>query len=147
MQEGGVEAQCVADYGSYDVGFVETAGVPAARACPVVGVPAPEDFNGSSGYVEEYRERFGEDPGTWSPYTYDSVIFLADGIAKSGGTDAGRLEDALDSIEGWKGWTGTVGIDAKNGNRQPATVVIVDTDPQGKLHVDEAWAKAVGAPY
>ena len=85
--------------------------------------------------------------GTWSSYTYDSVDFLADGIAKAGGTDAAELENALDTVEGWKGWTGSVAIDPKNGNRQPATVVIVDTDAKGKLHVDEAWAKAVGAPY
>ena len=147
MHDGNAAAKCVADYGSYDTGFVETAGVPAARACPVVGVPAPEDFNGSSSYVAEYRKRFGEDPGTWSPYTYDSVDFLADGIAKAGGTDSKKLEKALDAVKGWKGWTGSVSIDPKNGNRQPATVVIVDTDAKGKLHVDEAWAKAVGAPY
>jgi len=30
---------------------------------------------------------------------------------------------------------------------KPATVVIVDTDAKGQLHVDEDWAKAVGAPY
>jgi branched-chain amino acid transport system substrate-binding protein len=147
MHDGNAAAKCVADYGSYDTGFVETAGVPAARACPVVGVPAPEDFNGSSSYVAEYRKRFGEDPGTWSPYTYDSVHFLAEGIAKAGGTESKELEKALDAVKGWKGWTGSVSIDPKNGNRQPATVVIVDTDAKGKLHVDEAWAKAVGAPY
>jgi ABC-type branched-subunit amino acid transport system substrate-binding protein len=147
MHEGDSAAKCVADYGSYDTGFVETAGVPAARACPVVGVPAPEDFNGSSSYVAEYRKSFGEDPGTWSPYTYDSVNFLAEGISKAGGTDAKELETALDAVRGWKGWTGSVSIDPNNGNRRPATVVIVDTDAKGKLHVDEAWAKAVGAPY
>ena len=147
MLERDVGSRCVADYGSYDTGFVETAGVPAARSCPVVGVPAPDDFRGSGGYVKEYRERFGEDPGTWSPYTYDSVNFLAEGIAKAGGTDPDSLEKALDAVQGWKGWTGSVAIDPKNGNRQPATVVIVETDAQGKLHVDKAWAKATGAPY
>jgi len=76
MLEGEIDAQCIADYASYDTGFVETAGSAAALACPVVGVPAPEDCN-----------------------------------------------------------------------RQPATVVIVDTDENGQLHVDKAWAKAVGAPY
>src|SRR4051794_12330632 len=99
MEEGHSAAKCVADYGSYDTGFVETAGVPAARACPVVGVPAPEDFEGSSSYVAEYSKSFDEDPGTWSPYTYDSVNFLADGIAKAGGTDAGKLEGSLDAIK------------------------------------------------
>jgi branched-chain amino acid transport system substrate-binding protein len=147
MLEAKVESQCIADYASYDTGFVETAGIAAARACPVVGVPAPEDFAGSASKVADYKGEFDEDPGTWSPYTYDSLNFLADGVEKAGGTDAKKLTSALDGVSGWKGWTGSVTIDPHNGNRQPATVVIVDTDAKGQLHVDEDWAKAVGAPY
>lgn len=147
MQQGKVKSQCVADYGSYDTGFVETAGVAAAQACPVVGVPAPQDFAGASAKVGEYEDEFDQEPGTWSPYTYDSLNFLADGVQKAGGTESGKLSKALDGVKGWKGWTGSVTIDPSNGNRQPATVVIVDTDKQGQLHVDEEWAKAVGAPY
>ena len=147
MQEGNVESQCIADYGSYDTGFVETAGVAAARACPVVGVPAPQDFAGAAARVGEYEDEFGQPPGTWSPYTYDSLNFLAEGIEKAGSTASDKLTKALDGIKGWKGWTGSVTIDPNNGNRQPATVVIVDTDANGQLHVDESWARAVGAPY
>jgi branched-chain amino acid transport system substrate-binding protein len=147
MQEAKVESQCIADYASYDTGFVETAGVAAARACPVVGVPAPEDFSGANSKVTAYHDEFDEDPGTWSPYTYDSLNFLADGVKKAGGTATKKLTNALDSVSGWKGWTGSVTIDPHNGNRQPATVTIVDTDAKGQLHVDKDWAKAVGAPY
>jgi branched-chain amino acid transport system substrate-binding protein len=147
MHQGKVKSQCIADYASYDTGFVETAGVPAAQACPVVGVPAPEDFSGSGDKVGEYRDRFGEAPGTWSPYTYDSLNFLAYGAKKADGTAPKKLTSALDGIEGWRGWTGSVTIDPDNGNRQPATVVIVETDEKGKLNVDDDWARAVGAPY
>lgn len=147
MQQMEIGAQCVADYGSYDTGFVETAGVAAAQACPVVGVPAPQDFAGAAAEVGEYEDEFDSEPGTWSPYTYDSVNFLADGVEKAGGTASSKLSKALAGIKGWNGWTGSVTIDPNNGNRQPATVVIVDTDKSGQLHVDEDWAKAVGAPY
>jgi branched-chain amino acid transport system substrate-binding protein len=147
MQQGKVKAQCVADYASYDTGFVETAGVEAAQACPVVGVPAPQDFSGAATRVSEYEDEFDSEPGTWSPYTYDSLNFLADGVEQAGSTASAKLSKALDGVKGWKGWTGSVTIDPHNGNRQPATVVIVDTDKQGQLHVDEDWAKAVGAPY
>jgi branched-chain amino acid transport system substrate-binding protein len=147
MHEGKVQAQCVADYASYDTGFVETAGVAAARACPVVGVPAPQDFAAAAARVAEYEEEFGQEPGTWSPYTYDSLNFLARGVKEAGGTAPGKLTDALDAVRGWRGWTGSVRIDPGNGNRRPATVVIVDTDESGQLHVDEDWARAVGAPY
>jgi branched-chain amino acid transport system substrate-binding protein len=147
MHEGGVEAQCMADYASYDTGFVETAGVPAARACPVVGVPAPEDFAGSDTLTAQYRERFDQNPGTWSPYTYDSVNFLADGIKLAKGTDSEKLTQALDGVTNARGWTGSITIDPSNGNREPATVVIVETDAEGELRVDQDWAKATNAPY
>jgi branched-chain amino acid transport system substrate-binding protein len=147
MREEQIDSQCIADYGSYDTGFVETAGVAAARACPVVGVPAPEDFAGATARVAEYRDQFGEDPGTWSPYTYDSLNFLADGVEEAGSADSEQLTSALNGVRDWEGWTGSVTIDPKNGNRQPATVVIVATDEKGQLHVDEDWAKAVNAPY
>ena len=147
MRKAGVESQCVADYASYDTGFVKTAGVAAARACPLVGVPAPEDFAGAGAEVDRYRQRFGGDPGTWSPYTYDSLNFLAHGARKAADTAREKLSEALDAVDGWRGWTGSVTIDPDNGNRQPATVVIVETDAQGRLRVDGAWAKAVGAPY
>ncbi len=145
MHDDNASAKCVADYGSYDTGFVETAGVPAARACPVVGVPAPEDFNGASSYVAEYDKRFGEDPGTWSPYTYDSLNFLAAGVKQAGGFTAPALTSALTKLSGFSGWTGSVAIDPTTLNREPATVVVLGTDKAGIFHIDEDWAKAVDA--
>jgi branched-chain amino acid transport system substrate-binding protein len=147
MQKSGVGSKCVADYASYDTGFVETAGIAAARACPVVGVPAPDDFDGASEPVCEYKQKFHQEPGTWSPYAYDSMNFLAEEIEVAGSAEASVLEETLDKVKGWTGWTGSVTIDPENGNRTPATVVIADTDAKGKLHVDKSWAKAVGAPY
>jgi branched-chain amino acid transport system substrate-binding protein len=147
LDEGNVDSQCIADYASYDTGFVDVAGIAAARGCPLVGVPAPEDFAAAGERVDEYRDEFGQAPGTWSPYTYDSLNFLADGVEEAGGTTAKKLTDALGGVTDWKGWTGSVTIDPDNGNRQPATVVIVETDANGELHVAEDWAKAVGAPY
>jgi len=147
MLEGEVDAQCIADYASYDTGFVETAGSAAAQACPVVGVPAPQDFAGAGAKISAYEDEFGSEPGTWSPYTYDSVNFLAAGIESAGSTNPDELGEALSEVAGSEGWTGSVTINPKNGNRDPATVVIVATDENGQLHVDESWAKAVGAPY
>lgn len=119
MQEGNVESQCIADYGSYDTGFVETAGVAAARACPVVGVPAPQDFAGAGAKVSEYEGEFGKAPGTWSPYTYDSLNFLAEGIEQAGGTASGKLTKVLDGVQRWKGWTGSVTIDPTTATANP----------------------------
>lgn len=147
MLDQGVSADCLADYGSYDTGFIETAGKKAAENCPVIGVPAPSDFPGSASLVESYQSEFDSEPGTWSPYTYDSVNFLAEGVTAAGSFDAAAVEAELDKVDGWKGWTGSVTIDAETGNRDPATVVVVETDQQGSFTVDQAWSRAVGAPY
>jgi branched-chain amino acid transport system substrate-binding protein len=142
-----VTAKCVADYGSYDAAFVTTAGLEAAQQCPVVGVPAPTDFPDSARFVAAYRKQFKAAPGTWSPYTYDSVNFLAYGVRRAGGFASAALTAALDKVNGWSGWTGYVIVEPGSGNREPATVVVTSTDAKGALRVDADWAKAEDPEY
>ncbi len=144
MLASGSEAQCIADYGAYDTGYVDTAGVKAARACPVVGVPAPNEFPDAKRYVAAFRNTFGTAPGTWSPYTYDSVNVLADAAVAVGGFDATALKGYLDAVNGTEGWTGSITLQAGTGNREPATVVLLETQPNGTFRIDPDWASAVG---
>ena len=138
---------CLLDYASYDTGYVQDAGNADAGNCDVVGVPAPDDFEGSTDYVSDYQDQFGEAPGTWSPYTYDSLNLLAYGVEQSGGFDADALTAALNEVSGREGWTGSVTLEPETGNRDPATVTVDEVGDQGIFHVDRAWAQAVGAPY
>lgn len=140
MLDAGTDTKCLADFGAYDTGFVSTAGVEAAQNCPVVGVPAPDDFADSASLVAAYTDKFETAPGTWSPYTYDSVMMLADAIATLGSSDADAIRSFLLEQTEWSGWTGTVGFDEETGNRVPAPVVVVSTREDGTLHLDESWA-------
>jgi len=142
-----VTAKCVADFASDDPGFITTAGIEAAKACPVVGVPSPADFPNGPTFVTNYTAAFGSAPGTWSPYTYDSVGVLAAAATSTGGFDAAKLTTFLNTVKDWPGVTGSVTIDPANGNREPATVVFLDANSAGEFHVDKAWAAAVGASY
>jgi len=137
---------CMADYGAYSNGFVDTAGKKAAQTCPVVGVPAPNEFSGAKKYVAAYRKEFKDAPGVWSPYTYDSVNFLAQGVQQAGGFDAAKLAPALNKTS-FSGWTGSVTIDPSTGNREPATVVVLEVDKAGNFQIDKSWSKAVGAKF
>jgi branched-chain amino acid transport system substrate-binding protein len=137
---------CLLDYGAYDDGYLEEAGE-AASNCSVVGVPAPSDFAGSETFVSDYEDQFGEAPGTWSPYTYDSLNVLAQAVEQAGGFDAKALTAALDKVKGSEGWTGSITLEPGTGNREPATVTVDEVNDQGAFTVDPAWAKAVGAPY
>jgi branched-chain amino acid transport system substrate-binding protein len=142
----GSSPTCLLDYGAYDTGYVEDAGE-AAPNCDVVGVPAPDDFAGSETFVSEYEDQFDEAPGTWSPYTYDSLNVLAQSVERAGGFDAKALSDALSEVKDFEGWTGSVTLMPGTGNREPATVTVDEVNDEGAFTVDLAWAKAVGAPY
>jgi ABC-type branched-subunit amino acid transport system substrate-binding protein len=144
MLDLGVSAQCVADYGSYDLGFIDVAGVPAAQACPVVGVPAPDEFPDAAQFVADYQDQFDTEPGTWSPYTYDSVMLLAQTAQEVGGFDADDLTAALDRVDDYVGWTGSIALEKGTGNREPATVVLLETTADGQFRIDPSWATAVG---
>jgi branched-chain amino acid transport system substrate-binding protein len=137
---------CLLDYGAYDDGYLEEAG-DAATNCDVVGVPAPSDFAGSETYVSDYEDQFDAAPGTWSPYTYDSVNVLAQAVEQAGSFDAKPLTEALDEVRGVQGWTGSITLEPGSGNREPATVTVDEVNDEGSFSVDRAWAKAVGAPY
>lgn len=142
---GSTDYRCLLDYASYDSGYIQNAGA-AATNCQVGGVPAPDDFADSAAQVADFQQQFNAAPGTWSPYTSDSVNFLLAGATAVGSFDSAALTANLSTVAGWEGWTGSVTIDAKTGNREPATVVVTKVT-NGAFHVDSAWAKAVGAPY
>ena len=57
-------------------------------------------------YVSEYQDQFGEAPGTWSPYTYDSLNILAYGVKQAGGFGANALTSALEQGEQPEGLDG-----------------------------------------
>jgi branched-chain amino acid transport system substrate-binding protein len=147
MLESAPDTTCLADYGAYDAGYVTAAGVPAAQNCPVVGVPAPDDFPDSAERVARYTAAYHATPGTWAPYTYDSVMLLASAASEAGSFDEVPLRSALEATSGWRGWTGSVSFDASTGNRRPAPVVVLSTRDDGTLHLDEAWNTATGFEF
>jgi len=148
MHDAKTPAKCLADYGAYGNGFIETAGLASAQDCPVVGVPAPDDFPAAAPLVATYARLYPNAPNGWAPYAYDSVNLLADAATTAGGFSAAPLTAALTSIKNWKGWTGTVGgFDAKTGNRIPASVTVDRPDSRGAFHVDTAWAAATHFAY
>lgn len=146
MYDAKATPKCFADYGAYDPGFIKAAGEAAAKACPVVGVPAPGDFPDAASHVSDYRKAFDAEPGAWSPYTYDSVNLLASVGAKTG-FEYGALRAGLRAVDGWKGWTGTVAFEAASGNRIPAPVTVDAVGDDGAYHVDQSWAASVGFAY
>jgi ABC-type branched-subunit amino acid transport system substrate-binding protein len=135
---------CLADYASASVGYVTNAGVPAVQNCPVLGVPAPADFAGSAPFLSAFAAKFGSPPGLWTPYAFDSVNLLVQSAVKAHNFQQVPLARVLYSTKDFMGWTGSATILSPSGNRTPSTVTVDTSDAAGTLHVDLAWATAVG---
>ena len=70
---------------------------------------------------------------------------LAAAAEKAGGFDSAKLTEALNQVSGSPGWTGSITLVAGSGNREPGTVVLLDTTAKGTFRVDPGWLEAVGA--
>lgn len=146
LSAAGADVACMVDYGGFDNGYITEAG-DAAQTCSVVGVPSPGDFPDSAELVQSYQDAFGSAPGSWSPYTYDSVLVLADALERAGSNDTEAVQKALSETDGWTGWTGTVAFESPSGNRIPAPVTLNTVTPEGTFSVDETWVSAVGFTF
>jgi ABC-type branched-subunit amino acid transport system substrate-binding protein len=135
---------CLSDYASASVGYVTEAGIPAVQNCPVLGVPAPADFADSAPFVSAFEAMFDSAPGLWSPYAFDSVNLLVKSAVKAHNFQQVPLARVLYSTKDFVGWTGSATILSPSGNRTPSTVTVDTSDASGGLHVDLAWATAVG---
>ncbi len=144
MQTNAPGTNCLADYGSASVGYVTEAGIPAVQNCPVLGVPAPADFENSGPFLAAFEAQFHHAPGLWSPYAFDSVNLLVQSAAKAHNFQQVPLARALYATKNFVGWTGSASILSPSGNRTPSTVTVDTADASGALHVDRAWATAVG---
>jgi ABC-type branched-subunit amino acid transport system substrate-binding protein len=133
-------ARCFVDLAAQGPDFVQTAGVTAASRCISSGVPAASQLSDGGSFVSAYVAMFHQEPGTWGPFAYDSVLMLA-GAAKSAGSwTASTLAQNLDHTTGFHGVTGTISIDPGTGDRLNPPVVMLDVTSRGNYVVDPTWA-------
>jgi branched-chain amino acid transport system substrate-binding protein len=136
---------CFVDLAAQGPDFVTAATQAVAEHCFSSGVPSAEQFTGASQYVTDYNATYHSPPGTWGPYTYDSVEILAAAIKQSGWNQK-AVASSLRKISNYQGITGPITIAPASGNRVQSTVVILDVDPSGSYVIDPTWANAVGFP-
>lgn len=110
MLEAGTGTNCLADYASASVGYVDNAGIAAVQNCPVLGVPAPSDFARSAPFLSAFEAEFHSAPGLWTPYAYDSVNLLVQSAAKAHNFEQVPLARVLYSTDDFVGWTGSATI-------------------------------------
>lgn len=84
--------------------------------------PAPEIQN----FVKAYKAKFNVVPDSLAALAYDAAKVLADAIKRAGGTDSGKLKDAINATKNFAGVTGTITLDGNRNAVKPAVVLALD---------------------
>ena len=129
----GNDARCFMGLANQETAFITEAGVAAAHRCTFSGSPTPAQFGNamSRSYMKAYTKLYGQAPGTWGIYYYDSVKLLAASIEAAGTTERDAFEAQFLHTTGYAGATGPITIDPKTGNRPNVPVAILGVSKAG----------------
>lgn len=65
-------------------------------------------------YDKAYKDRYKQDVSTFGGYAYDGLMLAVDAIKRAGGTDKGKVRDALEATKAYIGTSGTVTLSASD---------------------------------
>jgi len=83
-------------------------------------------------WVKKYREKFGQTPDALGTLTYDATNMLLEAIRRADSDDPVKIRDALASLKGFGGVTGTFTMD-ENGDPIKSAVIIQIRDGKQKF--------------
>jgi branched-chain amino acid transport system substrate-binding protein len=109
--------RCLMGLANVDNDFLAQTTLAQAQRCFFDGVPAAPEMPSARTYVGQYRRMFHEQPSVWGTFTYDSarILFAAINGAKS--YALGAVERRLRHTKDFRGETGPITINPKNGYR------------------------------
>src|SRR5947209_10535750 len=117
--------RCVMGLANVDNGFLAATTLAQARRCVFNGIPAATEMPSARTYVRQYRRMFHEQPGVWGSFTYDSARILFAAINKAKSYALRAVERRLRRTKGFRGATGPITINPKNGYRTNVPVSIL----------------------
>ncbi|NWN91895.1 ABC transporter substrate-binding protein [Marinobacter adhaerens] len=120
----GIELPFYQSHGVASDGFLELAGDSAeGLRLPASPLLVPESLPESDpqkpvvgAYKSEYEERWNAKVSTFGAYAYDGLMLAVAAIEKAGTTDKAAVREALESIQGHVGVTGTFNMSADDHN-------------------------------
>jgi ABC-type branched-subunit amino acid transport system substrate-binding protein len=98
MRQLGIKAAFVTGEMSRSPTFLKVGGNAAEGAIVYMGGLPKEKMPGFAGYATRYKARFGEDPITYSPYSYDGTIALLTAMKNANSTDPKVYGAYLDKL-------------------------------------------------
>jgi branched-chain amino acid transport system substrate-binding protein len=124
--------RCLMGLANVDNDFLAQTTLAQAKRCFFDGVPAATEMPSARTYVRHYRQMFHKQPSVWGTFTYDSarILFAAINSAKS--YALGAVERRLRHTKDFRGETGPITINPKNGYRTnvPLSILRVNNHKQ-----------------
>ncbi|WP_417543242.1 ABC transporter substrate-binding protein [Marinobacter sp.] len=120
----GIELPFYQSHGVASDGFLELAGSSAeGLRLPASPLLVPDSLPESDpqkpvveAYKNEYEARWNSKVSTFGAYAYDGLMLAVEAIEKAGTTDKAAVRDALETIQGHVGVTGTFNMSADDHN-------------------------------
>ncbi|MGN6168173.1 MAG: branched-chain amino acid ABC transporter substrate-binding protein [Solirubrobacteraceae bacterium] len=129
----GSSPRCLMGFANVDNGFLADTTLKQAQRCVFSGVPAAPEMPSASAYVRQYRSMFSKNPGVWGSFTYDSARILFRAINSAQSFNRPAVERHLRQTKGFRGATGPITINSKNGYRKNVPISILRVNNQKRF--------------
>jgi branched-chain amino acid transport system substrate-binding protein len=106
LRQGGYTGDIAVGDGSASVELITACG-PAGEGVYVTSPPFVEFAEGGEKFVEDYKNKFHVEPGTYATLCYDTIYVLKKAIEAAGSTDSAKVRDIVPGIE-YQGLSGLI---------------------------------------
>jgi branched-chain amino acid transport system substrate-binding protein len=129
----GRQPRCLMGLANVDNGFLAQTTLAQDQRCVFNSVPAATEIPSARTYVREYRRAFHKQPGVWGTFTYDSARILFAAINRIKSYAPLAIERQLRRTNQFRGATGPVTINPKNGYRSNVPLSILRVNNQKRF--------------
>jgi branched-chain amino acid transport system substrate-binding protein len=106
LRQAGYTGKFMVGDGSVDTKLVKIAGDKAAEGTYATMTQTPDTIEGAQGWIANYKQKFGAEPGPYSTQAYDAVRVAAEAIKNADSTDGDKIVTALEGIRGFPLFSG-----------------------------------------
>lgn len=106
LRQAGYEGKIMVGDGSVDTKLLQIAGEQNSGGILATMTQTPDTIAGAEDWINNYKEKFGAEPGPYSTQSYDAVRLAAEAVKEAGGTEGDKVIDALEGIDGFQMFSG-----------------------------------------
>jgi branched-chain amino acid transport system substrate-binding protein len=106
LRQAGYDGRIMVADGSVDKKLTSIAGGQNAQGVFATMTQTPDTIPGATGWIADYKKKFGSEPGPYSTQAYDAVRVAAEAVGKAGSTDGDAVIKALEAIDGFNLFSG-----------------------------------------